>query len=42
MKKIVNTLKLVFRRGSLGVIGSPLNRVDDYTTSLMRGDEYGC
>jgi len=41
MKKIWYTLKLVFGRKSLGVVGSVINRRENYIVTLMRGDEYG-
>jgi hypothetical protein len=42
MRKIKMILKRMFRGYGLSVTGSVLKRTDDYSTSLMRGDEYGC
>jgi len=41
MKKLISTLKLVFGRGSLSVIGSEINRCDEYIIIHMRGVRHG-
>ena len=41
MKKLMKTLKRVFGRGRLSVIGSEINRSDEYIVIHMRGVSYG-
>jgi len=41
MKKLMRTLKRVFGLGRLSVVGSAINRSDDYIVIHMRGVGYG-
>lgn len=41
MKKFLKMFKLVSGRRSLNVVGSVVNRRENYIVTLMRGDEYG-
>ncbi len=41
MKKLMKTLKRVFGRGRLSVIGSVVNRSDEYIIIHMRGIGHG-
>jgi len=41
MKQLIRVLKLVFGRGSLSVIGSDINRSDEYIVIHMKGARDG-
>ena len=41
MKKLIKSLKRVFGRGRLSVVGSVVNRDDEYIIIHMKGVGYG-